>query len=139
MSKTSQGFKFIHMFHAIFIITNILTGILMLGGIKALKIHWISGLLIFAIPVLLTILTIKGKLMYFIFLRPAKISKIPSHVKWLKLSATALLGLVTISFITGVSMISGLSLGGVIFKIHIVSFGFIVTILPIHVLLALFK
>lgn len=127
------------MFHALFIISNILTGILMLGGIKVLRIHWVSGILIFIIPITVTLLTIKGKVIYFLFLRPINISKVPPKIKGMRLTATLLLATVSVSFATGVLMLIGLNIAGIVFKIHMVSFGLIATILPIHVLISLIK
>lgn len=137
MVRNNKMFKFIHMFHALFILINIVTGTLMLRGVKLFYIHWVSGLLIFSIPIVLSVITIKGKLLYFIFLRPLEINKIRPLARWTKITATALLAMVSISVLTGITMLLGLTT--IIFNIHITSYILILTILPFHIIIALLK
>ncbi|QNO15542.1 hypothetical protein HYG86_12565 [Alkalicella caledoniensis] len=136
MAKRIGNFRFVHLLHAIFILTNLITGFFMLRGIKLFNIHFTSGILIILVPLVLANLSFRRSIFFnLIFLR-AKDLKRGNPIKILtKITAMMLFFLVMLSFTTG--MILRLGGGTGIFNIHIFSYKTIFTIVPIHALLAI--
>lgn len=136
MAKRIGNFRFAHLLHAAFILTNLITGFFMLRGIKLLNIHFTSGILIILVPLVLANLSFRRSIFFnLIFLR-SKDLKRGKPIKILtKITAMMLFFLVLLSFTTG--MILRLGGGTGIFNIHIFSYKTIFTIIPIHALLAI--
>lgn len=131
MVRYGKLFKFVHLFHALFILINIITGIMMLRGMDVVRFHIISGIFIFIIPIILILLTVKGKLLYFTFTRSVNNKIIRKGVK---VTAVMLLSLVILSALTGLTLALGIKLFS---TLHFILFIFIVTVLPLHILFAI--
>ena len=136
MLRSKANFIFMHTLHALFILTNLITGYFMLKGIKLINIHFVSGLLMVLIPLVLVNLTLKRRIFFNLILLRIKDIKRAKPIKILnKITAMAMFFLVIISFSTGI--ILRLGGGSIFFNIHIFSFKSIFTMMTAHLMSAI--
>lgn len=136
MLRIKTNFIFMHTLHALFILTNLITGYFMLKGIKLINIHFVSGLLMVLIPLVLVNLTFKRRIFFNLILLRIKDIKRAKPIKILnKITAMAMFFLVIISFSTG--LILRLGGGNIFFNIHIFSFKSIFIMMTAHLISAI--